>query len=569
MRKAMSFLAGCLVGATVGVGGLAYVAVAHPDMAKKYSRSVVNWMSHQAKHPEPSSPLTAVVTVELRDGQPISQLIYGVSESSPETVRALGATLNRWGGNPETRYNWVNGHAWNAARDWEFRNGNYDNQGAVADRFVAQTLAAGAIPVMTVPTLGWVAKDDDNEHRSTNVPEDGGPPAKAGSDSIAGYDPARNRLTTSVPSRPRNPGSLNDPIQPNAPAVYQNEWIHHLMGRFGSGPEGVHYFTMDNEPDLWAYTHTDVHPVRMSYDDMVRNYLDYATAVKEQDPKAVLLGPDVSGWNGYFWSALDRGSDNYRTHADRRAHGDEDFLPWWLKQVRKADVTRGSRSINLLDVHYYPQADKVYSDNSDPDTQRLRINSTRGLWDPSYRDESWINQPVRLIPRLREWADRSYPGTGVAITEYSWGGEKDASGAVALADVLGTFGREGVQLAAYWTHPPVDSPAGAAFRLYRNNDGRGGHFGDIGLPARSTDPFVGVYAARHSDGSGVDLILVNRSVQRTATIKISGIDVPAARWQMSSVEAGSSSILPATTHWHGEHVTLAAMSLLLIHVPGD
>src|SRR5207244_13299853 len=132
------------------------------------------------------------------------------------------------------------------------------------------------------------------------------------------------------------------------------------------------------------------------------------------------------------------------------------------------------RSSDLyLDVHYYPQASGVDSPASDPATQQLRIRSTRSLDDPNYTDESWIGVPVNLIPRLKAWIADNYPGTKLAITEYRWGGEKDASGAVALAVVLGTFGRDGVDMASYWQSPPIASPAGAAFRLYRNYEGHG------------------------------------------------------------------------------------------------
>jgi hypothetical protein len=460
-----------------------------------------------------------VVRVDLTAaGRPISPLIYGVAFASPQVLRELGASLNRFGGNPTSRYNWVNGRAWNAARDWEFRNNNGDRPpGSIADQFVADTVATGVRPLLTVPMLGWVARNDDNGTRSVNVPNQGGPPIKPGSDAIAGYDPAGNRQATSLPSLAHKPGPLLDPPDPAAPAVYQDEWVHHLMDRFGAAV--VPYFAMDNEPDLWSITHTDVHPVRMGYDDMLRTFLTYASAVKAVDPRAQVLGPDVSGWTAYWYAELDRGADNFATHADRRAHGDSPFLPWWLGQVAAHDRASGTRLLDYLDVHYYPQASGL-SDTSSQAVQALRIRSVRSLWDPHYADESWIGEPVMLIPRLKRWIADTYPGTKLAITEYNWGGERDASGAVALAEVLGIFGREGVDLASYWAYPPPDSPAGAAFRLYRNYDGRGSTFGDLSLPATSTQAAVAVYAARHSDGAETDLIVVNQSADQTATIRL-------------------------------------------------
>ena len=55
--------------------------------------------------------------------------------------------------------------------------------------------------------------------------------------------------------------------------------------------------------------------------------------------------------------------------------------------------------------------------------------------------------PIRLIPRTKDRIDAHYPGTGMAFTEWNYGGGGHISGAVASADVLGIFGREGVGLA--------------------------------------------------------------------------------------------------------------------------
>ena len=505
------------------------------------------------------------VTVDASaSGHPISPYIYGISAGNQQTLVALGATVNRWGGNPSTRYNWVIGNAWNAARDWEFRNGNYNQSGSAADQFVTTTLAAGAVPVLTIPSMGFVAKDTNNQSHSVGVPSQGGPPIAPGSSAIAGYDPAKNQKATSVQSLPRKPGPFVLAPPASSPVVYQDEWVHKLVTTFGAAPQGVRYFTIDNEPDLWSYTDTDVHPVRMSYADMLANYESYATAVKAQDPKALLLGPDVSGWTYYWYSDLDRGTDNFTTHADRTAHGGMPFLPWWLGQIAQADRQNGSRSLDLLDVHYYPQASKVFSESKDPATQALRIRSVHSLFDPNYVDESWIGTPVALIPTLKKWIAQQYPGTGIAITEYNWGGERDASGGVALAEVLGVFGREGVDLATYWTAPPVNSPAGAAFRMYRNFDGKGGTFGDVSLPITSNQAGVAAFAAKHSDRPEVDVILVNEAPTEAANVHVNLKLKGNQTFTQFQFAGGSSTIAQSSLSNLSQAVTLPPYSVTLI-----
>ena len=120
-------------------------------------------------------------------------------------------------------------------------------------------------------------------------------------------------------------------------------------------------------------------------------------------------------------------------------------------------------------------------------------------------DESWIAQSgpaggvVRLIPRMRDWVNTNYPGTQLAITEYNWGALDHINGAVTQADVLGIFGREGLDLATLWGPPNSNQPGAFAFRMYRNYDGAHHTFGDTSVRAASADQDkVSIYAAKRS-----------------------------------------------------------------------
>ena len=512
-----------------------------PTLSELAGRLEARWADVSGSADYASAAESGGVVLVYPDGQgtSISPLIYGVAFADASVLNRLGATVDRWGGNTSTSYNWVN-HTWNAGRDWEFRNMPAPD----ADTFVQSAITASAAPLLTIPTIGYVARDGNNGTQSVAVPNSGGSAISPGSAQIAGYDPAANQRVTSIPSYASKPAQYVAQPAANPSSVYQDEWVNHLVQRFGSGSSGVRYFAMDNEPDIWSVNHTDVHPVRMGYDDMLYTFEHYATAVKAVDPSALTLGPDLCCWTTLFYSDLDRGTDNFRTHADRNVHGGEEFLPWWLAQVSRLDKARGWRSLDYVDVHYYPQADGVFSDSADAATRALRIRSVRSLWDPTYVDESWIGTNVQLIPRLRGWVATDYPGTKIAITEYNFGGQFDASGAVAEAEVLGIFGREGVDLATYWTHPAVDSPVGAAFRIYRNFDGKGGRFGDVSLPAKSSARDVHAYAARHPDSHEIDNVVVNDSLQATSRIRVAYATGPYRSVAAYCLQPGSSSIEP-------------------------
>lgn len=522
------FLIGVLVGGAIAGPGVLVLAIqvhrAHPA----FTGRIDSWLPSFGGLDEatPVGRLGHVrVTVSVNGkGRAISPYIYGVAAAPAGTVRTLGATMDRWGGNNSSRYNWVLGNAWNAARDYHFENGDYgftaSAPSSAADSFIDGAHQGGAAPLITIPSLGWVARNTDAATRSQGVPAQGGAPLTSGGSAVEGYDPAANQALTSVPSEAVDPGSLAAAPSPSGP-VYENQWVYFLEHRYG--PDGVPFFAIDNEPDLWCETDTDVHPACMSYQQMLSMFLRYARAVRAQAPRAQILGPVVSGWTGMFYSSLDRGADNFATHADRQAHGGEAFLPWWLQQVYKADRASGIRTLDVLDVHWYPQEPNVYSSAADPTTAALRIRSVRSLWDPTYTDQSWIGQPVDLIPRLEGWAAQDDPGVKVGISEYSFGGEQSASGAVALAEALGSFGQQGLYLADYWTYPPLGSPAAAAFELYRDYDGRGSTFGATSVPVRVSQAGVRAYASVHRSGPQKgedDVVLTNESPNTSATVGV-------------------------------------------------
>src|SRR5688572_2905940 len=60
-------------------------------------------ISRRLRHAGPTSAVPKHVALMIDATRPlrrISPLIYGVAAAGPEDVRALGARLNRWGGNP-------------------------------------------------------------------------------------------------------------------------------------------------------------------------------------------------------------------------------------------------------------------------------------------------------------------------------------------------------------------------------------------------------------------------------------------------------------------------------------
>jgi Glycoside hydrolase family 44 len=491
---------------TATAGGRRAVVVAHatPEAAANAPGAEIAVQSRgDSAKIERGSAITIRVSVEAdRVLHPVSPFIFGASGVDPATAKKYGLTTVRWGGNRSSRYNW-RARADNAGSDWFFLNG----KAARWDEFVSTNHKAGLQSYITVPLLPWVAKSSDGW-----------------SFSVAKYG-AQQKAESYVADRGNGLRPDGSPITGNDPrdssiastAAFQAEGLRGLAGLAGSS--SINVYGLDNEPMLWHATHRDVHPEPASYEEVFARGRDYALAIKEADPRGLIAGPCTWGWTDLQFSAADAGKDNYATHADRRAHGDLPFLAWYVAAMKRASDKAGKRLLDLVDVHIYPQGQAdgqgVYGGQSKSAAMRaLRLRSTRGLWDPSYRDESWIREPVMLIPRIRKWVDAHDPGLKICIGEYSWGGDDDASGAVAQAEILGILARENVDHAYFWAG--LAGVQRFAFALYRNPDGSGHGFGDKFLACKSDQPdLLSVYAARRSDGA-VTVVLVNKDLDRTA-----------------------------------------------------
>jgi hypothetical protein len=453
-----------------------------------------------------------IITVDAAaDRHPISPLVYGVNFATPEQLRLLNSPINRNGGNATTRYNWKQ-NAHSAGSDWFFMSvaDKGTKPSEAVDEWIKGNRSAQAASMVTIPLIGWVAKVGPNRE-------------SLGSFSVAKYGAQQkteqwhpdlgNGLT---PDGKHMTG--NDPNDANIPVLiaFHKGWVEHLTKTFGTAAKGgVAYYLMDNEPGLWHETHRDVRPTGFKANDLFTRTRDAALMIKGIDPTARIAGPEEWGWPSYRLSGYDfqwNGKNGWdKTPPEKQANGGMDFVAWYLKQFATEEKRTGKRLLDVFTLHYYPQADKVSSPDASENTQRLRVRSTRSLWDPSYKDESWINDTVRLIPRMKEWVQTYYPGTKIGITEYSWGAEEHISGALAQADVLGIFGREGVDLATRWVCPKTDSLVFKAIQIYRNYDGKGGTFGDESVRCTMPDPdTLTAFASRDSKTNAVKIMLLNK-----------------------------------------------------------
>jgi len=469
-----------------------------------------------------SAPATTNVNVTidaLTNRHSISSYVYGGAyPKDASTISDGRLTVVRWGGNATSRYNWklfTN----NAAADWYFEDFGYSEIGdADSIRYIRDVKAAGSNPLMTMVMLPWVAKSAEgsgNGHWSFSVAKYGAQCSTDPYNSDAGNGVKSDCITNLI----ADPNDANVPLldQPGTKdppgSVYRNQWAAALASAFGTAP---HFYNMDNEMDIWGGTHRDVHPRPSAYHELRDTYIAEARALKGWDSKALRFGPVSCCW-WFYWN----GANN----NDKGAHAGVDFVPWWLNEVYWQDKVNKTRSLDIFDIHAYPDGPDT-SSWSQPQKQALSARIYRDYWDPSYVSESGsINQnwatfiqpnktiPFR-IPRMRAIANMIYPGTPLSITEWSaaFAGESDFSTALGDADAYGILGRERVYLASRWVAPDLSNSNYQALKLYRNYDGQHHAFATTSVSdTNNGDPnLFSSYAALDSTGKTLTIMVLNK-----------------------------------------------------------
>ncbi len=460
---------------------------------------------------EAGNPGTVDITFTItgnQNVQSISPYIYGVNDGSQ--AASVHATIVRTGGNRLTAFNWEN-NASNAGSDYQFENDDFmcgtipcapsnDAPGAFYKAIIDQASAASAATLITVPIVDYVSADKS--------------PAGDVRNSGSNYLSTRFKQ-----NKPAKGSAFSDPPDSTDAYVYQDEMVHWLTVH---EPNATLLYLLDNEPDLWSSTHAEIHPVAVTYAELVMRNIASATAIKAVSPNAFVAGPVDYGWAGYV---------NLQSATDSAADGD--WVEYYLAQMAAADHSAGKRLVDALDLHWYPEATgggtRIIDDGTGAAEVAAREQAPRSLWDSTYVETSWITADstngaaINLIPRMQGKIASKYPGTGLSFTEWNYGGGTDISGAIASADVLGIFGAYGVTMAMMWPSNGDEAYTYAAFKAFRNYDGSGAAFGDTSIAATTSDvPDSSVYASLDStDVSKMVIVAINRATSdKTAGIAV-------------------------------------------------
>jgi len=492
----------------------------------------------------------------------ISPDIYGMNAFSMATSlgKAVNLPIDRFGGDGTSLYNYKL-DVTSAGSDWYYKNsvehgGTEDNSSFNLQ--VMNDRSVGAKTMGTVPMEGWVAdKGTGCSYPRSIYPNQ------------VKFNPYDPKCGNGVYPKGTNGCAEdkgcdikgNDPTliaEPIDNASWAQGWVTYLVSKFGNAAHGgVAVYSLDNEPAWWNGGHRDVHPNPSTYDEVTNNGIATAKAIKTADPTAGVSGPVVDFWFNYFYSKkeIEQGWKTAPCHlagsnpTDRAAHGGVPFVEYYLQQFNAASTAYGARLLDYLDLHTYFAGsyngqDVGLAPAGDTQEQKVRLNSTRAFWDPTYTDKehpqpnyttdsnytSSCNVPLQapqLIPMAQKWVAADYPGTKVAFTEYNWGGLENVNGAVAQADILGIFGKYGLDLATLWGPPdPVKQVPGLmAYKIYRNYDGNNSMFGDTALSSTSANQGqLSIYGAVRSSDKATTVVVINKTYgPLTATLWLANL----------------------------------------------
>ena len=459
--------------------------------------------------PRGASINAPVLSVDVASGRhAIDPNIYGVVSYGLDDglAREIKVPNVRWGGDGTTRYNWQVDSS-NSGFDFFFMGGSGGVNpvpGAAVDGMVRRYSTAGAL--VTIPIIPYVnktaawncsfpvsvygAQQSTNPYTHPNGADCGNGISTKG-EQLVDRDIAANHVGNTV--------------------ELQKAWVQHLVATFGTAAKGgVPFYQLDNEPYGWGNTHRDVEPGGADYPTITALGQQYAAMVKQVDASAKVMGPSdftLGGWIG-----------------DTKKQNGLYAAEYYLQQMAAYEKAHGVRVLDYLDEHYYP----VFSDAAS------QLASTRTLWDSTYIGGTWVEQgvfkgPMQLLPRMQEWVSHYYPGTKIAISEYSIdSGKKQVTDALAEMDLLGIFGRQRLDFANMWTAPGPTDPIAFAFRMFRNYDGNGSQYGDTWVSASSSDEGrLAVYAAQRASDGAVTVLVINKTTSAISSkVRVAGMTPP-------------------------------------------
>jgi hypothetical protein len=189
----------------------------------------------------PGDPGLTDVMFEIRTqlgARAISPLIYGINFDLHDVAAQRWGVI-RAGGNRSTAYNWET-NASNAGADYAFQNDSFvsdsDAPAAPLLKIIDAAMSVDAPAIITLSNADYVSADKNG----------GGDVRQSGPEYL------RSRFHA---NHARKNGAFSGTPDVNDRHVYQDELVAYLKSK---RPNARVLLSMDNEPELWSYTHSEI-----------------------------------------------------------------------------------------------------------------------------------------------------------------------------------------------------------------------------------------------------------------------------------------------------------------------
>ena len=142
--------------------------------------------------------------------------------------------------------------------------------------------------------------------------------------------------------------------------------------------------------------------------DLIARTQKYSESVRAINPNGTLLGPG---------SSLGHYQEEDVPKEEQSDHPALGQASAYLQGMRAYDRDQGKRVLDYFAEHYAPLP-------QNGQTEATALEATRSLWDTTYVEKNAYGQAhgaIELIPSLRRWVEKDYPGTKIALSEYVWG----------------------------------------------------------------------------------------------------------------------------------------------------
>lgn len=325
------------------------------------------------------------------------------------------------------------------------------------------------------------------------------------------------------------------------PSLYLEDWpadstvgiYKHWRDDLGLDMEQFKYWSMDNEFEMWPWTHKDV--IKENNDEvfemMMQNYFATAKAIRAIDPSVKLCGPVAGSEWTWFYPA-----DCQPTYKGKKYC----WLEYFIMRCAEEEKASGVKMLDVLDIHFYPddakvadvlQTHRVLWDRDFVYPKANGVKTVNGTWDESQKKEY-------IFGRCQDWIDQYFgPNRGItfAISEYdNTASFNPTVTALSYASFLGEGARHGMEFFTPWTW---NTGMWETLHLF------GRYAQEVNVSAvSSNEEVLSAYTSISSARDSMTVILINRS--ETASQKVSltignfeAQDGLAETWQLANLPA--------------------------------